>query len=276
MNPHYVLPISPSSLARSLYANRSLVWRLAKREVVGRYKGSVIGLGWSFFHPILMLGVYTFVFSVVFKARWGGGQTTNKTEFAIILFSGLIIYNFFSEVINRSPGILLDNPNYVKKIIFPLEILSVIVIGSSILHFLISLGILLSAFFFLNGFLHWTLLFIPIVMLPLICMILGFSWMLASLGLYLRDFGHLVRIVTTIMMFLTPIFYPLSALPQGYQAIVLLNPLTFIVEQARKVIVWGELPNLTGILLYSLVSFIIMCLGYAWFQKTRKGFADVV
>ena len=276
MNPHFAQPATPFSLIRSIWMNRLLILRMVKREVVGKYRGSVIGLGWSFSYPIIMLAVYTFVFSVVFQVRWGGEGGQSKAQFAVILFSGLIIYNLFSEVLNRSPQLLLSNVSYVKKVIFPLEIFPLVALGSALFHTFINLGILLSACALLNGSLHWTIVSFPMILLPLMLITLGVSWMLTSLGLYLRDIGHIIGIFTTILMFLTPIFYPISVVPQEYRAILMLNPLAFLVEQARQVLIFGNLPDAFGLLVCITASFIVAWLGYWCFQKTRKGFADVI
>ena len=276
MNPHSAQPATPFSLIRTIWINRLLILRMVIREVVGRYRGSVIGLGWSFSHPIIMLAVYTFVFSVVFQVRWGSDINDSKAQFAITLFSGLIIYNLFSEVLNRSPELLLNNAGYVKRVIFPLEILPLVAMGSALFHASINIGILLGACALLNGSLHWTIVSFPVVLLPLMLITLGFSWILTSLGVYLRDIGHIIGIFTTMLMFLTPIFYPMSAVPQEYKTILMLNPLTFLVGQARRVLIFGHLPDAVSLLVYTIASFIIAWLGYWWFQKTRKGFADVV
>jgi len=162
---------------------------MTKREVVGRYKGSALGLAWSFFNPVFMLTVYTFVFSEVFKARWGVDGNESKTQFAVVLFVGMIVYGLFAEVLNRTPGLILSNVNYVKKVVFPLEILPVIALGVALFHSAISAGVLLAAFALFNGYLHWTAIFAPIVLLPLVILTLGLGWMLASLGVFLRDVG---------------------------------------------------------------------------------------
>jgi lipopolysaccharide transport system permease protein len=276
MNPHTEHPCSPVALIQSLLVNWGLIGQLVKREVVGRYKGSFMGLGWSFFNPILMLAIYTFVFSVVFKARWGIGIGESKTEFAIILFAGLIVHALFAEVLNRAPALMLSNVNYVKKVVFPLEILPIVAMGFAIFHTVVSLGVLLGVFIFLNGFLHWTVLLIPLVLLPLIFVTLGVAWLLASLGVYLRDVGQTIGIITTIMLFLAPVFYPLSAIPDKYQIYILINPLTFIIEQTRRVLLYGQLPDWQGLSIYWAISFMVGWIGYWWFQKTRKGFADVL
>ena len=276
MNPHVNQPTSLLSLGKSLLQHRELILQMTRREVVGRYKGSVMGLLWSFINPVLMLAVYTFVFSVVFKAKWGGGGEESKTQFAVVLFVGLIVHALFAEVTNRAPGLILSNANYVKRVVFPLEILPIVTMGAALFHGLISLSVLLGAFALLNGFLHWTALLIPLVLLPLIIMTLGFAWLLASFGVFLRDVGQTIGIITTVMLFLAPVFYPMSVLPEKYQTFLLANPLTFIIEQARGVLIFGQIPNWNGLATYAVLSLIVAWLGYWWFQKTRKGFADVL
>ena len=277
INPHAAQPTSLLALGKSLWRNRQLIVQMIKREVVGRYKGSAMGLAWSFFNPIFMLMVYTFVFSEVFKARWAGvGGDESKTQFALVLFVGMIVLGLFSEVINRAPGLILSNVNYVKKVIFPIEILPVVAMGAALFHSLISLTVLLTAFAFFNSYLHWTVTFIPLVLLPLVVLTLGLSWILASLGVFIRDVGQTIGLVTTVLMFLSPVFYPVTALPEKVRPFIMANPLTFIIEQAREVLIWGHLPNWIGLGVYTLVAIVIAWIGYFWFQKTRKGFADVI
>lgn len=276
INPHARPPTSLLALARSLWRNRQLIAQMARREVAGRYKGSALGLAWSFFNPVFMLAVYTFVFSVVFKARWGVGSEESKTQFAVVLFVGMIVHGLFAEVLNRAPSLILSNVNYVKKVVFPLEILPVISMGAALFHSLISVGVLLIAFVIFNGYLQWTVLFTPLVLLPLIILTLGLSWMLASLGVFLRDVGQTIGIITTVMMFLAPVFYPVTALPEELRPWIMANPLTFIIEQAREVLIWGHLPNWIGLGVYTLAATVVAWVGYVWFQKTRKGFADVI
>jgi lipopolysaccharide transport system permease protein len=235
-----------------------------------------LGLVWSFLNPVFMLAVYTFVFSVVFKARWGVGGEESKTQFAVVLFVGMIVHGLFAEVLNRAPVLILSNVNYVKKVAFPLEILSVVSMGAAMFYCLISLCVLLIAFVLFNGYLHWTAVLVPLVMLPLVILTLGLSWMLASLGVFLRDVGQAIGIITIVMLFLAPVFYPITAVPEELRPWIMANPLTFIIEQAREVLIWGRLPNWTGLGIYTLVATAVAWAGYAWFQKTRKGFADVL
>lgn len=276
-NPHAAPATSLLALGRSVWLHRQLISQMTKREVVGRYRGSVMGLAWSFFNPIFMLLVYTFVFAVVFKARWGvTGAEESKTLFAIVLFVGMIVHGLFAEVLNRAPTLILANTNYVKRVVFPLEILPLVATGTALFHSSVSLIVLLAAFAVFNGYIHWTAVFLPLVLAPLVIVTLGLAWMLASLGVFLRDVGQTISIITTVLMFLAPVLYPVTAVPTNLQPIIMANPLTFIIEQARAVLVWGTLPNWAGLCLYTLASICVLWAGYAWFQKTRKGFADVV
>ncbi len=267
---------NPLDFFRSLSRNRQLLWQMTKREVVGRYRGSVLGLFWSFFQPIFMLAIYTFVFSVVFQAKWGQGHSESKTEFAIILFTGLIVFNLFSEVINRAPNLILSNVNYVKRVVFPLEILPVVAVGSALFHAMISVLVLLAFHALVTHSLPVTAVLLPVVLFPLLLMTLGGTWILASLGVFLRDVGQTISILTTALMFVSPIFFPASALPEQLRSYLFLNPLTFIIEQARGVLIWGNIPDWQGLGIHLLIDMAIAWFGLFWFQKTRKGFADVL
>ena len=276
INPHAAQPTSLVALAKSLWRNRQLIVQMTKREVVGRYKGSVMGLAWSFFNPVFMLVVYTFMFSVVFKARWGVEGDDSKALFAVVLFVGTIVHGLFAEVLNRAPSLILSNVNYVKKVVFPIEILPVISMAAALFHSMISLCVLLIAFVIFSGYLHWTTVFIPLVLLPFVILSLGFAWLLASLGVFLRDVGQVIGIVVMVMMFLAPVFYPVTAVPEQFRPFIMANPLTFIIEQAREVLIWGHLPNWVGLGIYTVAATVVAWAGYALFQKTRKGFADVL
>lgn len=276
MNPNAAHSSSPIAMLHSIWHHRRLIQQMTWREVIGRYKGSMFGLAWSFFNPLMMLVVYTFVFSVVFKARWGIETTESKTDFALALFVGLIIHSLLAEVLNRAPTLILSNTNYVKKVVFPLEILTVVNLGAALFHALISVIVLLGAFILLNGLPNWTVIYTPLTLLPLLPLTLGIGWFLASLGVYLRDIGQLIGIITTALLFLAPVFYPVTALPEAYQSVLYINPLTYPIEQTRAVIIFGELPNWIGMTVYTVISSAICLAGFWWFQKTRRGFADVI
>jgi lipopolysaccharide transport system permease protein len=276
MNPHQAHPVNPIAMFTSLWRNRRLILQMTRREIAGRYRGSVMGLAWSFLNPLLMLIVYTFVFSVVFKARWGIGGDESRADFAIILFAGMIVFNLFSEIVNRAPGLIISNPNYVKKVIFPLEILSWVTLGSVLFHSLVSLVVLLLVQVILNHFLPWTVVFFPLVLLPLIFASLGVAWFLAALGVFVRDIGQITGVFTTVLMFLSAVFYPISALPENYQALLMLNPLVLIISESRKVLILGNLPDWYSLGIALLIGFAIAVTGFWLFQKMRKGFADVL
>ncbi|RCX06867.1 ABC transporter permease [Extensimonas vulgaris] len=267
--------ISPVEMCASLWRNRGLILASAKREVLGRYRGSALGLLWSFFNPLLMLAVYTFVFSEIFKARWNAASES-KTEFALVLFAGLIVFNLFAECINRAPSLVLSNVNYVKKVVFPLEILPVVALLSSLFHAGISLAVWLLAYSVLVGLPHATTLYLPLLVIPYLLFIMGLGWALASLGVYLRDVTQFIGVLTTMLMFLSPIFYPATNLPETYRSWLYLNPLTAVIEQTRAVLYWGQVPDFALLAIYWAATFLIAWLGFAWFQKTRKGFADVL
>ena len=276
MNPHKAHSTNPIEIYSSFIRNRVLIVQMAKREVLGRYRGSIIGLGWSFFNPLLMLGVYTFFFSFVFKSRWGNAQDAGHADFAIVLFVGLIVHGLFAESINRAPTLINSNVSYVKKVVFPLEVFPWIAMGSALFHAGISVVVLLALQLAIVGSLHWTIIFLPLVVLPLILITLGFAWFLAATGVYVRDISQTTGLITSVMLFVSPVFYPISTLPHKMQLIVMLNPLTLIIEESRKVLLFGEMPNWSALGVYSIVSVVVLWIGFWWFQKTRKGFADVL
>ena len=255
--------------------HRDLLWELAKRDFIGRYKGSMLGIIWSFFNPLFLLAIYTFVFSVAFKAKWGTGEE-GKVAFAILLFSGMIIHSFFAECLNRAPGLIISHPNYVKKVVFPLEILPLMALLSALLHMLVSFGVLLFFCLLAGVVIHAGTLLIPIILIPLILMMLGLSWLFASLGVYLRDLSQVIGMLTTVALFLAPVFYPVEILPQAYQTLLNWNPITLPIVQMRELMLWGK-PILWESWAISLTIGLAICqTGYWWFQKTRRGFADVL
>ena len=260
----------------AIWRNRELWWRLTEREVLGRYRGSIIGIGWSFITPLAMLAVYTFVFSQVFKARWGGLEQAGPMGFAINLFAGLIVFNLFSECANRAPSLIIANQNYVKKVIFPLEVLGSVAVGSASFHAGTSLIILIV--FELVAFrqLPITLLWLPLVWLPLLLGSLTCTWILSAAGVFIRDIGQLIGVALNMLMFLSPIFFPVSALPARWQPLLALNPLALVIEQTRKVAVEGKNPDFGYLAIGTLITAIACELSYRAFQKSKGAFADVI
>ncbi len=213
---------------------------------------------------------------MVFKARWVGEDEGNRIQFALVLFVGMIVHGLFAEVLNRAPALIIGNVNFVKKVIFPLEILPVVAMGATLFHSVVSLSVLLTACLLFNGYLQWTVVFMPLVLLPLVILTLGMALVMASLGVFLRDVGQTMSVFTMVMLFLSPVFYPVTALPEILRPWLMANPLTFIIEQARDVMIWGRMPNWVWLGGYMMVASIMAWAGYVWFQKTRKMFADVL
>jgi lipopolysaccharide transport system permease protein len=276
MNPHQTHSISPRALVASLTGNAQLAAQMVRREVVGRYRGSFMGMAWSFFNPILMLCIYTFVFTVVFKAKWGIDASGGRANFAILMFAGLIVYGVFAECVNRAPALILSNVNYVKKIVFPLEVLPWVAFGSALFHSLISTVVLLVAQLLVFHTIPWTVVIFPLILLPLAFITIGISWFLASLGVYLRDVSHVILVLTSVLLYVSPIFYPISAVPVKYRGIISLNPLTSLIEDARDTLIYGKIPDFGSWALMMAIGMIVLYIGFVWFQKTRKGFADVL
>ncbi len=265
-------PLAPITV---LWENRGLVLRLARRDLEARYRGSLLGLFWAVLTPLLMMAVYTFVFSVVFQARWGT-STGGKAEFALLLLSGLILFTIFSDCLARAPGLMLENVSYIKKVVFPLEILPGVVLAVAIANAAIGFVILELFALLLFGVPPLTTLLFPLILVPLCLVTLGVTWFIASLGVFLRDIRQMIGVLITMLMFLSPIFYPVSAIPEAYQPVILLNPLTLLLEHARDALFWGKAPDPLQWLVYTATAYLVAWLGFAWFQRTRKAFADVV
>lgn len=270
--------ISPLALLHSIHKNRTLIFQLTKREIISRYRGSFLGILWTIINPILMLAVYTFVFGFVFKVRLDQNSSLESDQFSftLLLFSGLIVYNIFSDCLSRSPGLILANINYVKKIIFPLEILPWVNLGATLFHAAISLTILLIALLLINHSIHWTVILMPVILAPFLLLSIGISWFLAATGVFVRDIGQFIGLALTMLLFLSPVFYPATALPESLRDYLFLNPLSFIIEQLRAVALYGQLPDWRGLAIYTLIGLLFAQIGFWWFEKTRKGFADVL
>lgn len=277
VNSHRPFPGGPGSLFAGAWRERRLIGQLVRREVLGRYRGSVVGLAWSLLHPLLMLAVYTFVFSVVFEAKWPGALGgEGRLRFALLLFLGVVCHGLVAEAITRAPTLVIGNANYVKKVVFPLEVLAISLVGSAAFHAVISLLILLVAKAAWDGGLPPTVVWLPVVLAPLVLFALGFSWLFAALGVFLRDLQQLSGLVATLLMFLAPVFYPATALPEAYRGWLYANPITVAIEQGRVVLFSGQAPDAMLLGVYWLASAVVLCFGYWCFQRFRRGFADVL
>ncbi|MCX7114366.1 MAG: ABC transporter permease [Gammaproteobacteria bacterium] len=258
------------------WLHRGLIYQLTKREILTKYRGSFAGLFWALLSPLLMLSLYTVVFSIFMRARWAGAGLDNKLMYALLIYAGLINFNFFFECISRAPTLIVTNPGFVKKIIFPLEIYPWVLIGSALFQMIINTVILSLFCLLLLGKLYATILLLPILLIPFILVTLGMSWFLCSIGVYVRDINLAMTFIAQVTMYLSPIFYATTVLPQKLQQAILINPLTYIIEQTRNVVIFGQLPQWPGFFVYFTVSLCVAWLGFLWFQKTKSGFADVL
>lgn len=268
--------LNPWTLIRRLWQQRALIGQMARRDIQSRYRGSVLGMLWSLATPLTLLAVYTFVFGYVFQAKWPERQSDGLGSLAMILFCGLIPYTIFAECLGRAGTLVVSNPNFVKKVVFPLEMLPVMAMISALYQAGISLLVLFAADLILSRHLSLTLPLLPVVVLPLVCLTLGFCWFAASLGVFIRDIPQAIGVCLQILFFATPIFYPLSAIPARLRGIVSLNPLAPVIQDVRRVALWDEWPN-WGLFGWELAAALVcMMAGYAWFMRTRRAFADVL
>lgn len=267
--------ISPVRAAKQLFRSRELITQLTWRDVAGRYRGSLAGLLWSFLNPLFSLAMYTFVFGIVFKARWGL-KSENTFDFALVLFAGLIVHGLLSECIVRGPSLILDNSAYVKQVVFPLEILPLVALGSSVFHSAISIVLLVIIWAVTHGGATLSTAFIPLLLAPLCLIAAGLGWLLSATTVYFRDIGQIVNFVNTGLLFFSPIFYPADSVPEPFRSVIELNPLTYVIEHLRGALISGELPDAASYLVYLSISVGVAWIGYASFQKMRRGFADVI
>jgi|SRR5215216_4038874 len=270
--------LNPIHMVRSLYKNRELIWNLTKREVKSTYQSSFLGALWPLILPLMMLLIYTFVFSVIFQAKWStnAGQETPPGEFALILFAGLTPFNLFSAVTTRSPGLILTVPNYVKRVVFPLEILPVVIIGAAFITSMINVGLILVGSLIVFHSLPFTIFLLPLAYLPLILITLGLGWFLSSLGVFVRDVGLAISVIVQVLLFITPIFYSADQVPGALRFLVILNPLSSIIDSFRRVLIWNQLLNWDAWGIATLVSVFVAILGFAWFSATKQAFSDVM
>ena len=259
----------------SFWTHRALIARLAAREISQRFKGSILGLGWAVLTPLLTAAVFTFVFSGVFQMRWSG-RSGSPYDFALMLLVGLMIHGLFAEAISRAPSLIIGNASYVTKVVFPLEILPVVVAVASLVNAGITAAILLVGNLLVNGTVQWTSLFFPIVLAPFVIFVTALVMLAAACGVFLRDLAQVTGLVITMALFLTPVFYPLDAVPAAFQFYMRLNPLTSIVEQSRSVLLLGIMPNFVSLALYGACALLCLAFSFWVFRRLRGGFADVL
>jgi lipopolysaccharide transport system permease protein len=263
-------------MVRELWAQRELIAQLTRRSIEGRYRGSALGAAWALVTPLVMLAIYTFVFTVIFKMSWPGLADGGVLGTAAAIFCGILVFNLFNETLSAAPAVIVQNANYVKKTVFPTELLPLALLLTSAWHSAIGVGVLIVALLLIQGTLHWTVLFLPLLYLPLLALTQGLAWFLASLGVFLRDIGNIVALVLQASFFLTPVIYSEQWMVDQVGALAYANPLTGIVEQFRDAAIFGRVPDLALWTATTAGSLLVMAGGYVWFMRTKRAFADVI
>jgi lipopolysaccharide transport system permease protein len=264
----------------TLFRHRRLIASLTQREIETRFRGSILGAGWYILNSLVVLGMYTLVFGSIFKVPWPNAVQKPGIDqtgvFAVTIFSGLIIYNLVTECLIKAPTMIIANPNYVKKVVFPIEILPVVSVGAALFNAAIAWAVLIAIACWYGMWPTINTLYVPLVLFPLVPVILGFSWLFASLGVYIRDVAQVVPLLTTVMLFMGPVFYPLGSIPQPFRTVATYNPLSLPIEQVRLMMFEGQSPDLYALGLATLAGHVVAWLGYKWFAVTKRGFADVI
>lgn len=271
-----VFETSLRSLFDSIITNRDLIKRLVIREFTSRFRGSMLGLSWAILTPILTAAAFAFVFSEVFQTRWPTSAAQSRFDFVLILLTGLGIHGMFVETASRASSLIISNSSYVTRVVFPLELLPLVALINAMITACISLGVVIIGNFVLNGSFYSTSFLLPLVMIPYVIILYAFTMFVAAVGVFFRDLNQLIALLVTLSMFLTPIFYPVDAVPAQFRTAMFLNPLTFIVEQARAVLLFGHTPNFFGLAAYFVAASMALAASYWLFQRLRRGFADVL
>lgn len=263
---------APYTIAR---AHADLIRRLIQRDIDSRFRGTVLGKVWAVIAPLFMLAIYTFVFGVVLGSRWQD-RTDEPFLFPVIYFSGLILFNFFFDSVARAPTLMREHQAFIKKIFFPVEIFAYAIVGSAVVRFGIGLAILALFYLPVAGLPPLAAITYPVLFFGLVLFTLGFAWILAAVSVFVRDIVHVIGLVAMLFLFLSPVFYPLSAVPEAARAALMLNPLTFPLEAIRNALFFGEWPGLAGMAVYIAAGWLWAAVGHGVFMRLRPGFADVV
>lgn len=257
-----------------IYRNRDLLRSLVRREIEGKYRASVLGKLWVVIFPLTMLSVYTFVFGGVFGSRWAGRG--NITDFVPMLYCGLIVHAIFAETVGKAPSLIVNNPNYVKKVIFPLELLPVTSLFTALFNAAISFGLLVVMVLIFKHEVSWTLVFAPLVLLPLILLTIGCAWVIAALGVFFRDIEQFIGILMSMLLFLSPVFYAVETAPPLARQLLMFNPLSYPIEEIRHVVLLGLLPNWSAWFANMLPAVLVAWAGLWVFERARPAFADII
>jgi len=269
--------LNPLTMLRRLWAQRNLTWQMAKRDIQARFRGTWLGLLWSGLEPLLLLTIYTFVFAIVFRLQWRPGVEETRGEFALTMFCGMLLFNLFSEAVSRAPQLVVANPNYVKKVVFPVETLVISALVAAVFKMFVGYAVWLAGWVIIKGaWPNWTLVYFPLMVFPVLLTTLGVSWILASLGVFIRDIGYAIGLMLQMLFFLTPVFYRMEAVPYPYRHAMELSPLAHAIEDVRTVMMWGGQPRWGVWAATVLASALVALVGYAFFMKSKRAFADVL
>ena len=261
---------------KSLWHRRALILELARRDIEQRHRGSYLGPAWRLVYPLVQLAIYTFIFGVVFRVPWPSSANNGLASKAILFYCGLAPVVFFTECVGRAPSLITGSRNYVKRVVFPLEVLPLSAAIGSLLQLLINMCVIVAGHILSGGAVSWTLLLAPLVLVPLVLLALGISWLLASVGVLVRDVSHGLVLLLQLVPLVTPVFYPIEVLPDGFRALVKLNPLTAIVESFRRILLWQRPPDWLELGAWTIVGVLVVVTGLRLFNYTKQDFADVV
>lgn len=257
-----------------LPARFDLILTLARRELASRYKGSALGVFWAILTPLVTIAIFTFIFAKIFNARFG--QSTSGWDFALYLFCGLLPWTAFQEAVQQSSTTIVTHTNLVKRVVFPLETLPVAQTLAALANQMFGTLALIFAAIIIRRELHASVLWLPLLLAPQLAVTLGAAWLVASLGVFLRDVVQGISLVLMAWLYLTPIIYPESLVPEKYRPFINLNPFTPLVRSYRRILLEGTMPDWSGLAYFTLFALLLFLFGYWWFARTRKSFADVI
>lgn len=257
-----------------LWRNRHLVAMMVKRDAIGKYKGSLLGALWPLINPVGHLILYTFLFCFILNVKFN--NTSGMGNFALYLMSGLLPWGAFSEAVSRSSTIILENPNLVKRVVFPLPVLPMVAVLSPLITEAMAFGMLTVAIAFVMHTVHPTLIYVPLIAVSQVLLTFGIACLLSSLGVYIRDIKHIMALALSAWMYATPIVYPAEKLPQEFQILLWINPMAGIVIDYRRVLLQGLAPDWSHYAIYTAIAIVVAILGFTFFDKTKKSFADVM
>ena len=264
------------SFVRMLWQRRDLVAILSRREIDLKYKGTGLGVAWAVVGLSVQLFIYTFVFGFIFNARWNVEHGNGIAGYAVILFAGLVSFSVFSETISRA-GTSISSASYlVKKVLFPIELLPVATLIAALFHASVGLALIVLIFVFKLQIPEWTIILVPIVILPLVLFTLGVAWIIAALGVFIKDTQFITNLFTQLLFFASPIIYPPDIIPDRFQWVILLNPMSHCIEMFRQVVLFGEVPDVFSWLVLTVFCAFVASIGFYLFSGMKREFADVI